>query len=778
VKHKSYFSGLKITYMKNLFILFVIVLSVFSVKAQLFEISVDPIFRNSQGDVYTNALAGGLNQPQFSNLDFNGDGKLDLFVFDRTGNKVLVFISESTTTALGVTMKYVYDPSYEEFFPKASEFMQLKDYNGDNKPDLWMYDGDSVVLYQNNTLTTPKFDYLGGLSSLDRVQPVEHRPYKRISHVKGCLPAIVDIDNDDDIDYIANLNVIGSQMILFSNTSSENKVPLEEIGFEILDKCYGGVDENSEDMIINASCLFGEGYKKKKHTATKTLLFFDNDNDGDKDLFYGTSERETNPLYFFENGKTDLNFYKDTFIRMDTSYFPQGIESQIPTAPTMSYVDVNLDGEMDLILSTNEVDKSSFPIHEKNNVLLFLNDNTTSNPDFNFQYNDFLVGDMIDFGAHTAPVLADLDGDGDDDLFLATNGDHFHTGDTSDFLVYFENVGTRTNPDFKLVDEDYLGIKDLEYTGLVPAFADLDGDNDLDLFLGKSDGTIAQYENTGTSNIPVFSLKTENYATIDVQSAAAPYFYDLDENGTIDLLVGTYDGNIHFYENTGTASLPSFSLLTDSLGGIVINELIRTSEIGPEGTLIDVWVPNYYGYSAPAVVTWSDGSKCIAVGGDEGVIRIFDVADDFTAKFTEHESYMNKEFDRGSYTKDWGTRTYPAVSDLNGDGIEDILIGNSRGGLNYVEGQVARLIGSTSRVTRQPFTLAPNPSNGDFTIYANSAAALSYRVTDLTGKTVLEGNTLSGTAVHTLGQLSSGVYFVDVKDRNTTYATQKLIISN
>ena len=147
-------------------------------------------------------------------------------------------------------------------------------------------------------------------------------------------------------------------------------------------------------------------------------MFFDNDNDGDLDLFYGTSERETNPVYYFENGKVDLSFYKDTFISMDTSFFPQIIESQIPTAPAMSYVDVDLDGELDLILSTNEKDKSSFPIHEKNNALLFLNDKTTTNPAFNFQQNDFLVGNMIDFGAHTAPVFGDLDGDGDQDMML------------------------------------------------------------------------------------------------------------------------------------------------------------------------------------------------------------------------------------------------------------------------------------------------------------------------------------------------------------------------
>ena len=149
--------------MKHLWALSIIMLSVFTLRAQLFEISNDPIFRNSQGNVYTNALAGGLNQPQFSNFDFNGDGKLDLFVFDRTGNKVLVFISETTpgTSGSAATIAYRYDPSYEQFFPEASEFMQLKDYDGDAKPDLWMYDGDSVVIYKNATVSLPQFDFIG-----------------------------------------------------------------------------------------------------------------------------------------------------------------------------------------------------------------------------------------------------------------------------------------------------------------------------------------------------------------------------------------------------------------------------------------------------------------------------------------------------------------------------------------------------------------------------------------------------------------------------------------
>ncbi len=114
--------------MKHLCTLSILVLSVFTVHAQLFEISNDPIFRNSQGDVYANALAGGLNQPQFSNFDFNGDGKLDLFVFDRTGNKVLVFISETTpgTGSSAATIAYRYDPSYEQFFLKPVSLCNSK----------------------------------------------------------------------------------------------------------------------------------------------------------------------------------------------------------------------------------------------------------------------------------------------------------------------------------------------------------------------------------------------------------------------------------------------------------------------------------------------------------------------------------------------------------------------------------------------------------------------------------------------------------------------------
>ncbi|MDC1395696.1 FG-GAP-like repeat-containing protein, partial [Bacteroidia bacterium] len=725
---------------KKLTLSIFVLLSICS-SAQLFQISFDPVFKDANGDILKLALAGGVNQPQFSNMDFNKDGKLDLLVFDRSGNKVLTFISES----VGGSTAYKYDPSYEEFFPKALEFMTMKDYNDDGKPDLWFYDGDSVNLMQNQSVTNPDFKFIDKLFALDKVNYVPFNPYKKLAQINGSLPAIVDIDGDKDIDYISSLNLNGSDMIFNCNKSSEENVPLEEIGYTIVDKCFGGISEYNGELTVNSLCFFREAYKlKKKHSATKTILFLDGDNDGDLDLFYGSSERLTNPIYYFENGKADLAFYKDTFIRIDTAYFDQFVENQIPVAPGMAYVDVNQDGELDLVLSTNDVDKSSYPIREKNNVLLFTNEGETDDPDFTFTKNDFLVGDMIDEGSHTAPSFADLDGDGDFDLILATSGDYYYTSDTSDYLLYYTNIGSSTNPEFKLTDEDFLNLKGLSYRSIKPAFADLDGDGDLDLYLGKGDGTITEFLNTGSKTSPIFVSQTDTYGGISTVSHAAPTFYDIDKDGLYDLLLGSYTGNIAYYKNTGSTNAAAFTLQSDTFGGVRVNELITQQILGPGG-FKDTLVHLYYGFSTPQVVQWPNGAVCLAVGGNEGEVRVFDISSDLTADFEEAEDYMVKDYVQSSYTKDWGARVAPASADLNGDGVSDLMIGTSRGGLHYLQGlNNPKNTGLSSSQILKPFRIAPNPASHSIIIYANSIKSLEYNITDISGKVVTQGSTYTG----------------------------------
>ena len=64
------------------------------------------------GDTLDSPWVGGINAAQFSKIDLNFDNLEDLFIFDRTGNKILTYIN------LGD--KYVYEPEYENHFPQLN----------------------------------------------------------------------------------------------------------------------------------------------------------------------------------------------------------------------------------------------------------------------------------------------------------------------------------------------------------------------------------------------------------------------------------------------------------------------------------------------------------------------------------------------------------------------------------------------------------------------------------------------------------------------------------
>ena len=143
--------------------------------------------------------------------------------------------------------------------------------------------------------------------------------------------------------------------------------------------------------------------------------------------------------------------------------------------------------------------------------------------------------------------------------------------------MYFRNTGTASDPQFTYIDDDYMNLSNAAY-GLrsVPAFGDLDNDGDADMILGTENGTVVYFENQSTGSGAVYSTGIVNYTddqgqVITSGGFSAPQLFDLNDDGLLDLILGRKNGRIFYYENVGTAQSPSFKAMNGFLGGVDVS---------------------------------------------------------------------------------------------------------------------------------------------------------------------------------------------------------------
>ncbi|UOA08412.1 cadherin domain-containing protein [Methylobacter sp. S3L5C] len=210
---------------------------------------------------------------------------------------------------------------------------------------------------------------------------------------------------------------------------------------------------------------------------------------------------------------------------------PLGLYS-INAFQSPTFVDIDSDGDLDAFIG------DAF-----GNTSFYQNVGSA----FNAEFMQGQLNGFQEMGA-AAPTFVDIDGDGDMDAFI---GDQFGN------IQFYENIGTAISADFVGTPNNAFGLTNVG-NNAAPTFVDIDGDGDMDAFIGNGDGNTLFYENTGTANSAIFVQDQSNFGLSNVGNNAKPTFVDIDGDGDLDLFIGNSVGNTVFYENIGTASSANF----------------------------------------------------------------------------------------------------------------------------------------------------------------------------------------------------------------------------
>ena len=88
---------------------------------------------------------------------------------------------------------------------------------------------------------------------------------------------------------------------------------------------------------------------------------------------------------------------------------------------------------------------------------------------------------------------------------------------------------------------------------------DFNDDGILDIIVGDRNGYVNYFRGTGTETLTTEPDIKANGTTIDAGSNSAPVIVDWNEDGLLDLILGTETGTIRLYLNSGTASAHVFT---------------------------------------------------------------------------------------------------------------------------------------------------------------------------------------------------------------------------
>ncbi len=489
----------------------------------------DPVFVLTSNAPFGLSGAGGSVSLDF--VDIDNDGDMDAFTGNYDGNTLFFrnigtasspFFEAPRTNPFGLS-----DAGYSNPRPI------FVDIDGDGDFDAFGSGAGNILFSQNTgTVDDPVF------------AAISTNPFGLSGVVVSDSPSFVDIDGDGDLDAFVSKSINNGSVLFFQNT--------------------GTVNNPAFAAAISHPFGLNGGY-----SANPTFVDIDGDNDLDAFIgyyespfsdvggFYRNTGTANNPVFYLDNAKQfGVRIYNLSFVDIDGDdnldafgsgalFFQNKGTGSIPAFSVASEFGLNV-GSMYYFPTTVDIDGDGdfdvFGGTYDGNILFLQNNGIASNPIFSAaSTNPFSLSNI---GSYAHPVFADIDGDHDFDVFV----NNAATSDT----FYFQNIGTPDNPVFAAPIVNPFGLKN------VWNFLDLDGDGDLDSYIYRSDLLL---RNTGSITNPVFVAESfpSSFSLEDVSTNAYNTFVDIEGDGDLDVFVGSHTGNAAMIlRNTGTPSNPLF----------------------------------------------------------------------------------------------------------------------------------------------------------------------------------------------------------------------------
>ncbi len=371
------------------------------------------------------------------------------------------------------------------------------------------------------------------------------------------------------------------------------------------------------------------------------------DYDNDNDQDVLVGDVLFNGLTFANNGG---NAISANITSQDASFPNYNTPININSFPAAFIADIDQNSKKDILISPNNRNDENY-----NCLHYYKNTSNNSTGHFELQQKDFLVNTMLDFGSGAYPVFFDYNSDGLLDLLVANDG-IYDAGTQIGKIALLLNTGTSTNPSFNLQNSDIGKLSQYNIPSMKPTFGDLDNDGDDDMLIGAFNGQIHYFKNkAGAGNTANFEIETPIYQSIDVGAYSTPVLFDISNDGLLDLIIGEQDGNLNYYKNTGSVSAPIFTLQSNNFGNINVSE----------GFLSGYSVPYFY----------KNGSNTeLLVGCANGSIHHFiNIDGNLNGAFTlENTSFSNIHA---------GIQSSIAMAKITGDDKYFLVAGNKAGGL-------------------------------------------------------------------------------------------------